>query len=97
LYRVGLEAILGFRLRENRMHIKPCIPPTWQGYEITYRYGSATYHVSVENRGRDVRELSIDGKPVLNNAIDLVDDGHLHEVLLILPMERQRKWGDAAD
>jgi cellobiose phosphorylase len=51
LYRVGLEAILGFRLRGNRLHIKPCIPPTWQGYELTYRYGSATYHVSVENRG----------------------------------------------
>jgi cellobiose phosphorylase len=97
LYRVGLEAILGFRLRANRMYIKPCIPPAWQGYEITYRYGSATYHVSVKNRGRDVQELSIDGKPVLNNAIDLVDDGHLHEVLLIIPMERKRKWGDAAD
>jgi len=97
LYRVGLEAILGFRLRGNRLHIKPCIPPTWQGYELTYRYGSATYHVSVENRGRDVQELSIDGKPVLNNAIDLVDDGHPHEVLLILSMERQRKWEDAAD
>jgi cellobiose phosphorylase len=97
LYRVGLEAILGFRLRGNRLHIKPCIPPTWQGYELTYRYGSATYHVSVENRGRDVQELSIDGKPVLNNAIDLVDDGHPHEILLILSMERQRKWEDAAD
>jgi cellobiose phosphorylase len=97
LYRVGLEAILGFRLRGNRLHIKPCIPPTWQGYEITYRYGSATYHVSVENRGRDVQELSIDGKPIFNNAIDLVDDGRLHEVLLILSMERQRKWEDAAD
>ena len=97
LYRVGLEAILGFRLRGNRLHIKPCIPPTWQGYELTYRYGSATYHVSVENRGRDVQELSIDGKPVLNSAIDLVDDGRLHEVLLILSMERQRKWEDAAD
>jgi cellobiose phosphorylase len=97
LYRVGLEAILGFRIRENCMHITPCIPPTWQGYEITYRYGSATYHVSVENRGRDVQELSIDGKPIFNNAIDLVDDGRLHEVLLILSMERQRKWEDAAD
>ena len=97
LYRVGLEAILGFHLRGNRLLIKPCVPPAWQGYEITYRYGSATYHVSVENRGRDAQELSIDGKRVSNNAIDLVDDGHLHEVLLILSKERQRKWEDAAD
>jgi cellobiose phosphorylase len=97
LYRVGLEAILGFRLLENRMRINPCIPSAWQDCEITYRYGSATYHVSVENRGGHVRELSIDGKPMLNDAIDLVDDGLVHEVLLILSMERQRKWGDAAD
>jgi cellobiose phosphorylase len=95
LYRVGLEAILGFHLRGDRLYMEPCIPKGWSGYYITYRYGSATYKVTVENRGGDVRKLSVDGRPT--TGIDLVDDGRLHEVSLILSTERERKWGDAAD
>jgi cellobiose phosphorylase len=97
LYRVGLEAILGFHLRGNRLSIEPRIPATWRDYEITYRYRSATYHVTVENHGHGGSGLSIDGKPVMTDAIDLVDDGRMHEVLLTRAMEQERRGGGAAD
>src|SRR5262249_39467828 len=48
LYRVALEDILGFRLRGDKLRLAPCIPAHWPGYEITYRYRTATYHVTVE-------------------------------------------------
>ena len=67
LYRIGLEAILGFQLRGGRLQIEPCIPPGWPGYEITYRNGSTTYHVAVENSGgtgRGVRGVTLDGQSV---------------------------------
>ena len=83
LYRVGLEAILGFRLRGARLKIEPCVPPGWSGYEITYRHGSAIYHVIVENtggRGRGVRSVTLDGRPVPTGGIDLASDGQRHEV-----------------
>jgi cyclic beta-1,2-glucan synthetase len=83
LYRVGLEAILGFQLRGSRLRIDPCVPPGWADYEITYRRGSATYHVVVENAagtGRGVGSLTLDGKPVPEGSIDLADDGRPHEV-----------------
>jgi cellobiose phosphorylase len=96
LYRVGVEAILGFHLRGDRLHIEPCIPRSWPGYQITFRYGSATYHITVENRGGDVRKLSIDGRSASTEAIDLVDDGRRHEVLLTAKAQ-EVKWGDAAD
>ena len=67
LYRIGLEAILGFRLAGKPVEIDPCIPPDWPGYEITYRHGSAIYHVVVENSGgcgRGVRSVTVDGHAV---------------------------------
>jgi cellobiose phosphorylase len=87
LYRVGLEAILGFRLRGARLELNPCIPPGWSGYEITYRYGSATYHVIVENAagsGRGVRSVLVDQRAVPDRAIELADDGSQHEVYIVL-------------
>ena len=85
LYRVGLETILGFRLRGGRLQIEPCVPPGWPAYEITYRHGSATYHVVVDNTdgtGRGVRSLTLDGQAVLTGAIELANDAQRHEVRL---------------
>ena len=40
LYRAGLEWILGFRVRENRLTLAPCVPPDWPGFSIHYRHRS---------------------------------------------------------
>ena len=93
LYRVALEAILGFRLPGTALRLEPCIAPDWPRYEITYRHGSATYHITVENpggTGRGVRSLSVDGQAVPGDAIELVDDGkargrscHVHQAFRV--------------
>ena len=83
LYRVGLEAILGFRRRGDRLRIEPCVAPDWPRYQITYRHGSATYHVVVENAagtGRGVRAITVDAQAVSGGEIRLVDDGETHTV-----------------
>src|SRR5207249_1215864 len=49
LYRVALETILGFHLRGNMLRIEPCIAAGWPRYELTYRYRTATYQITVEN------------------------------------------------
>jgi cellobiose phosphorylase len=87
LYRVGLEAILGFRLRGNRLELDPCVPPGWSGYEITYRHRSTTYHVVVENSGgagRGVRSVTIDGRAAPEGVVELADDGGQHQVRIAL-------------
>jgi cellobiose phosphorylase len=83
LYRVGLEAILGFRQRGDRLTIDPCIAPDWPRYEISYRHRSATYNIVVENpvgTGRGVRSVHVDSKAVLDREILLADDGKVHAV-----------------
>ena len=87
LYRVGLEAILGFRLQGKRLEFNPCVPPGWAGYEVTYRHRSATYHILVDNSaglGRGIRGVSVDGRKVPDSAIALVDDGIQHTVKITL-------------
>ena len=87
LYRVALEAILGFRLAGDRLRFEPCVPPSWPGYEITYRYRSATYRVRVENpagTGRGVRSVTVDEQPVPGGIVPLRDDGRTHDVRVTL-------------
>lgn len=87
LYRIGLEAILGFHLRGTRLELDPCIPPGWSSYEITYRHHSTTYHVVVENSkksARGIQSVAVDGLTIPARVVDLVDDGKEHQVHVAL-------------
>ncbi len=86
LYRVGLEWILGFRLQQNHFTLKPCIPTSWPGYELTFRYADAIYHIKVINKSGDgccVKEMQMDGQTVEMNAIKL-DTAGTHSITAIL-------------
>jgi cyclic beta-1,2-glucan synthetase len=87
LYRVGLESILGFHREGNRLRMEPCFPSHWPGFTVTYRHGSATYKINVENPDRverGVRELTVDGVSQKETMIALADDGREHQVRVIL-------------
>jgi cyclic beta-1,2-glucan synthetase len=88
LYRAGLEWILGFRLRENRLTISPCIPAEWPGFTIRYRH-RGPHHVSpyeiIVDKQPDPRarpQFVIDGvvQTAGQTVIDLQDDGAAHNV-----------------
>ena len=51
MYRLGLEGILGLQRAGAGLIIEPHIPAGWPGYEVTYRYGQATYAICVRNDG----------------------------------------------
>ena len=83
LYRVALEAILGFHLEGSTLRLDPCIPRGWPGFEIDYRHGSTTYRVRVDNpagTGRGVRLVVLDGRHLPGGAVPLSDDRKHHEV-----------------
>ena len=49
MYRAGLESMLGLRRRGATFSVDPCIPSSWPGYEITWRFQSTRYQISVVN------------------------------------------------
>jgi cyclic beta-1,2-glucan synthetase len=87
MYRAALEYILGFKLRGDRLRFNPCIPRFWREFEITYRRGSTTYRIKVENPGsinRGVASVELDGAIQLDDEVVLSDDGQTHEVRVVM-------------
>ncbi len=90
LYRAGLEAILGFHLRDQQLTLTPCIPPDWDGFTIRYlhRKGShpgTPYEITVDRQiPGGVPQLTIDGQVQGpgRNTVDLATDGAPHRVHL---------------
>jgi len=85
MYRVGLEGILGFTKRGDRLFVKPSVPTSWSEYTIEYRYGKSIYVIEVRNPDGvlgEAVEVAVDGTASDDGAIQLVDDGARHEVVV---------------
>ena len=85
MYRLGIDGMLGFHKVADTLRIDPVIPPQWDGFEITYRFGAATYQIAVHNRdhiAHGVRQVTLDGTPLAERIIPLLDDGKEHPVVV---------------
>lgn len=84
MYRLGLEAVLGIYREGDRIRLDPCIPPAWDGYEVTYTYGSTRYRIRVENPEhvqKGVTHVRLDDRIQSEPIISLSDDGRTHRVI----------------
>ena len=87
MYRAALEYILGFKLSSDRLRIDPCIPRFWREFEITYRRGSTTYRIKVENPHslcRGVASVQLDDEIQPDDMIPLSDDGTTHVARVVI-------------
>ncbi|MEO8537305.1 MAG: glycosyl transferase family 36, partial [Betaproteobacteria bacterium] len=96
LYRAGIEAILGFRLRGDLLNVDPCVPSAWREYRMTFTRrgggGVATrYRIVVANplaANRGVADATLDGSAVAladgSALVPLSHDGGIHEVRVTL-------------
>jgi cyclic beta-1,2-glucan synthetase len=77
MYRIWIEEVLGFKLRGDKLTIDPVLPDDWPGFEMTYRYRSTVYEISVARR---------EGEATAACPIQLVDDGGKHQIAVWLPI-----------
>ncbi len=87
MYRVAIESILGFSIRDGRLHVDPCIPRSWPSFGLTYRHGTTRYRIRVENPTgvcRGVLSVEFDGEPVAGPGVPLVEDGREHAVRIVI-------------
>jgi cyclic beta-1,2-glucan synthetase len=92
MYRLGLTAILGFKKTGNNLRIDPVIPPTWDGFEIHYKFGVTSYQIKVYNPrhiAHKVQYVKVDGKKLDNAVIPLIDDGKEHSVDVLMGDQRE--------
>lgn len=86
-YRAGLESILGFQLRGEKLKMNPCIPETWRSFEIKYRFQQTQYTIEVHNPNgmRTGRvKIEIDGHVNDDEQITLINDQKPHHVVVTL-------------
>jgi cyclic beta-1,2-glucan synthetase len=87
MYRVALEGIVGLERRGAAFSVNPCIPSSWPGFSVEWRFGKTRYAIEVENperKCRDVASAELDGTLVDASAIPLKDDGIPHRVRVVL-------------
>jgi Glycosyl hydrolase 36 superfamily, catalytic domain len=85
MQRAGLESILGLQCEGSSLHIDPCIPNSWPGFEIRLRRRSAQLHIKIENpKGvtRGVAAVRMDGTLLTQRPLrfELADDCLTHEL-----------------
>jgi len=96
MYRLGLTALLGFKKTADSLRIDPVIPPTWDGFEIKYKFGATSYQIKVNNPkhlAHNVQFVKLDGKMLHDLTIPLVDDGEEHNIEVTMgdQVESRRK------
>ncbi len=81
MYTTGIEAILGFNLREGKgFTIKPCVPAEWDQYEIVYKKDKFEYNIQVKRKGE--KGIWLDGNLCEDALIPFIDGVHKVDVII---------------
>jgi cyclic beta-1,2-glucan synthetase len=86
-WRGAVEAVFGLKRQGARLIIEPCLPPSWERCRVTLRAGACPYVIEYRQiAGADEYKVHIelDGQSVKGNAIDFVDDGNAHHVIVVV-------------
>ena len=81
MYMIAVNYILGIRIIDDRLYIRPNLPKGFNNYTFTYKHKNANYLVSV-NLNEDKNEILLDGYLEDVNYITLRNDSKTHNVVV---------------
>ena len=86
MYRLIVESLLGLQLEGDQLRIAPCIPASWPGFKIAYRYRDTTYDISVSHVFAQPASVvvTLDDVQQPDQTIALIDDRATHSVTVIV-------------
>ena len=87
LYKAGIEYILGLKIQNEVLSIKPSICTSWKEYSIRYEYKTSTYHIKVKNpngKSTGVEHFIVNGEEIKEKQIKLIDNGKINEIEVIM-------------
>jgi cyclic beta-1,2-glucan synthetase len=89
MYRAGVEGILGISRQGNILHLNPCLPPAWPGFEATINVEGTQYAIIVENnahKGTGEKQVMLNGVAVdsQGKGIEVTLDGGTHNLLICI-------------
>ncbi|HZL46508.1 MAG TPA: glucoamylase family protein [Opitutaceae bacterium] len=85
MYRLVVETLLGLTRQGDRLGLLPCLPESWSGFKLRYRYRETFYHLTVSRAAGAAGRVTLDGAELPDGAIPLVDDRIDHQVQIDVP------------
>ena len=82
-YKAGIEYILGLKIKNGFLYVKPSMPNSWKEYEIKYKYKDTIYHIKVKNyNGKSRMEtiFKVNGETIKDKRIKLENDGKIYDI-----------------
>ena len=86
-YKGVIEFILGLKVENGYLSIKPCIPKEWKEYEIEYKFKSSLYKIKVKNlnfKNFGVEKVILNGQEVVEKLILLEDNCQINNVEIFM-------------
>lgn len=94
MQRAGLEAILGITREGNMLHVKPCVPEDWTGFEISTQFGATRYQISLSRSATLQHDPAVQVQTLSSTEflVFLVDTGGTQNIRLPLlgPVDHKR-------
>jgi cyclic beta-1,2-glucan synthetase len=80
-WKLGVEGILGLRIEDGKLDLKPCLPPHWPRAKAKVTLpGTGTMRVTIENPeglSTGALQLEVDGAPWPGGPIPFPPDGSI--------------------
>jgi cyclic beta-1,2-glucan synthetase len=96
-WRLGVEAILGLRLRDGDLIIDPCLPKNWESAEAEVRGPAGTLAIRIENPDRlgpGAVDITVSGVPLEGNTVSFPTDGSVRQVVVRLRLPQLDEKAD---
>lgn len=81
IYNIAVSYILGIRITNEKLFIKPHLPDNIKNYKLTYKYGNTTYNIIVNANAKN-NEILIDDYKEEVDYIKLKSDFKVHNVIV---------------
>ncbi len=84
MYTLILESLLGLRKSGDTLMFDPCIPLSWESYQIEYRFHSTRYFIKILNLvpGSEVTSIMVDEFDQKDMVVHLQDDQIDHNIIV---------------
>jgi cyclic beta-1,2-glucan synthetase len=82
-WRLGIEEILGLRLKDGKLLVDPRLPSSWDGFEATVRGPAGSLHILIDGPDHvdgDAMELTADGVVCAGSVLSFPTDGSVRHV-----------------
>ena len=77
MYKVGIEHIIGLKIKSDHFTIEPCVDPAWKEFSVTFHLRGVCYEVLVSNPDgveEGVGAIEVDQVFVEDGRVRFVED-----------------------